>query len=98
MTRLDRQELDWQRAAPADLPEGAAYLEVAVGPDDQILMRESNDPETVVVTTRAKWDAFIKGVKAGEFDDFADLTEDDVADLTKDDVADPTETDEPAGQ
>ncbi|WP_438493764.1 DUF397 domain-containing protein [Streptomyces asiaticus] len=90
MTRLDRQELDWQRAAPADLPEGAAYLEVAVGPDDQILMRESNDPETVVVTTRAKWDAFIKGVKAGEFDDFADLTEDD--------VADPTETDEPAGQ
>ncbi|GDY55401.1 hypothetical protein SVIO_060240 [Streptomyces violaceusniger] len=45
-------------------------------------MRESNDPETVVVTTRAKWDAFIKGVKAGEFDDFADLTE----------------TDEPAGK
>ncbi|MBP8539681.1 DUF397 domain-containing protein [Streptomyces sp. MK37H] len=83
MTRLDWQELDWQRAAPADLPEGTAYLEVAVGPDDQILMRESNDPETVVVTTRAKWDAFIKGVKAGEFDDFADLTE--------------TETDEPAG-
>ncbi|MGW5698040.1 hypothetical protein ACWEWX_46670, partial [Streptomyces asiaticus] len=38
MTRLDWQELDWQRAAPADLPEGAAYLEVAVGPDDQILM------------------------------------------------------------
>ncbi|MEU4897713.1 DUF397 domain-containing protein [Streptomyces sp. NPDC044780] len=75
MTRLDWQDLDWQRAAPADSEEGIAYLEVAVGPDDQILMRESNDPETVVVTTRAKWEAFIKGVKAGEFDDFADLTE-----------------------
>ncbi|MCG0287747.1 DUF397 domain-containing protein [Streptomyces sp. PSAA01] len=75
MTRRDWQELDWQRAAPDDSEEGHAYLEVAVGPDDQILMRESNDPETVVVTTRTKWEAFIKGVKAGEFDDFADLAE-----------------------
>ncbi|AQA13167.1 DUF397 domain-containing protein [Streptomyces samsunensis] len=77
MTRRDWRELDWQRAAPDDIEEGSAYLEVAVGPDDQILMRESNDPETVVVTTRAKWEAFLKGVKAGEFDDFADLTESD---------------------
>ncbi|MFC9227083.1 DUF397 domain-containing protein [Streptomyces hygroscopicus] len=77
MTRLDWQELDWLRAAPADSEEGAPYIEVAVGPDDQILMRESNDPGTVVVTTRAKWEAFIKGVKAGEFDDFAELAEPD---------------------
>ncbi|AQW52372.1 DUF397 domain-containing protein [Streptomyces violaceusniger] len=77
MTRRDWQELDWQRAAPADSEEGRAYLEVAEGPDDQIMMRESNDPETVVVTTRTKWEAFIKGVKAGEFDDFADLAETD---------------------
>ncbi|MBI0297778.1 DUF397 domain-containing protein [Streptomyces sp. PRKS01-29] len=94
MTRLDRQELDWQRAAPADLEEGSAYLEVAVGPDDQILMRESNDPETVVVTTRAKWDAFIKGVKAGEFDDFADLTETGALETGTTE----TGTDEPAGK
>ncbi|WP_039938176.1 DUF397 domain-containing protein [Streptomyces himastatinicus] len=72
-------QLDWQRAS-TDEDEGAgAYLEVAAGPDGQIYMRESNDPETVVVTTQAKWDAFLKGVKAGEFDDFAEEAGEDVA-------------------
>ncbi|MBT2381426.1 DUF397 domain-containing protein [Streptomyces sp. ISL-111] len=36
----------------------------------QILMRESDDPGTVAVTSREKFAAFIKGVKAGEFDHF----------------------------
>ncbi|MET7764677.1 DUF397 domain-containing protein [Streptomyces sp. NPDC005336] len=65
-------QLDWQRASPAEGEEGAAYLEVAAGPDGRIHLRESTDPDTVVVTTQAKWEAFLKGVKAGEFDDFAE--------------------------
>ncbi|MET7936263.1 DUF397 domain-containing protein [Streptomyces sp. NPDC005322] len=65
-------QLDWQRAAPADGETGAAHLEVAAGPDGRIHLRESTDPDTVVVTTQTKWEAFIKGVKAGEFDDFAE--------------------------
>lgn len=80
-------QLDWQRAS-IDEDEGAgAYLEVAAGPDGQIYMRESNDPETVVVTTQAKWDAFLKGVKAGEFDDFAEEVGEDVAEGAAEDVA-----------
>ncbi|MFC0602694.1 DUF397 domain-containing protein [Streptomyces palmae] len=65
-------ELDWQRAEPEDGEEDLPYLEVAAGPDGRIYMRESSDPDTVVITTQAKWDAFLKGVKAGEFDDFAE--------------------------
>ncbi|MEU1806692.1 DUF397 domain-containing protein [Streptomyces sp. NPDC019937] len=65
-------QLDWQRASTDEDEEAGAYLEVAAGPDGRIYMRESNDPETVVVTTQAKWEAFLKGVKAGEFDDFAE--------------------------
>ncbi|MDT3397255.1 DUF397 domain-containing protein [Streptomyces sp. B1866] len=65
-------QLDWHRASSAGDDEPGPYLEVAAGPDGQIYMRESNDPDTVVVTTRAKWDAFVKGVKAGEFDDYAE--------------------------
>ncbi|MFD7507578.1 DUF397 domain-containing protein [Streptomyces sp. NPDC059850] len=65
-------QLDWQRASIDEDEEAGAYLEVAAGPDGQIYMRESNDPETVVVTSQAKWEAFLKGVKAGEFDDFAE--------------------------
>ncbi|MDW6061721.1 MULTISPECIES: DUF397 domain-containing protein [unclassified Streptomyces] len=65
-------QLDWQRAATPEDGEQEAYLEVAAGPDGRIYMRESNDPDNIVVTTQAKWEAFIKGVKAGEFDDFAE--------------------------
>ncbi|GAA4682400.1 DUF397 domain-containing protein [Streptomyces buecherae] len=66
---MDMNQLDWQRAVPEgeDPPE---FLEVAAGPDGRVYLRESRDRDQVVVTTRAKWDAFIKGVKAGEFDDF----------------------------
>ncbi|MFH8366474.1 DUF397 domain-containing protein [Streptomyces sp. NPDC018031] len=65
-------ELDWQRAEPEDGTEPESYLEVAAGPDGRVYMRETRDPDTVVVTTQAKWEAFLKGIKAGEFDDFAE--------------------------
>jgi hypothetical protein len=48
-------------------------LEVTVGEDGLIYIRESDEPDIVAVTTPAKWDAFVKGVKAGEFDHFAEL-------------------------
>lgn len=37
------------------------------GDADAIYLRESDDPDVVVTTTRSKWDAFVKGVAAGEF-------------------------------
>lgn len=36
--------------------------------DDNIVIRESDAPNAIVTTTRAKWRAFVLGVKAGEFD------------------------------
>jgi hypothetical protein len=39
---------------------------------DRVLMRESSKPDEIVVTTPAKLDAFLKGIKAGEFDHFVD--------------------------
>ncbi|MEU5130042.1 DUF397 domain-containing protein [Streptomyces mobaraensis] len=36
--------------------------------DGNILMRESDEPEAIVATSREKLRAFLMGVKAGEFD------------------------------
>jgi hypothetical protein len=33
-----------------------------------VLIRESDSPDEMILTPRDQWDAFIKGVKAGEFD------------------------------
>jgi hypothetical protein len=47
-------------------------VEAAALPDGRIAIRNSNAPEAGVITfTRAEIDAWIKGVKAGEFDDLA---------------------------
>ncbi|MEV0782734.1 DUF397 domain-containing protein [Streptomyces sp. NPDC050423] len=48
---------------------GEQYVEVAQHAE-QIMMRESDDPGAVTTTSRAKFTAFIKGVKASEFDHF----------------------------
>ncbi|MFI8433502.1 DUF397 domain-containing protein [Streptomyces sp. NPDC079020] len=68
-------ELRWIRAAPEGEPEGPGpWIEVAEGQGgDLIHLRETSDPATVVTTTRTKWEAFVKGVLAGEFDHFAEI-------------------------
>ena len=45
-------------------------IEVTTDPEDDntILIRETEDPGTVVRTSRANWQAFVNGVKAGDFD------------------------------
>ncbi|MGH3821320.1 MAG: DUF397 domain-containing protein [Pseudonocardiaceae bacterium] len=47
-----------------------ACVEVALLDDGRTAVRNSNHPEAgVVLFTRAEMGAYIKGVKAGEFDD-----------------------------
>lgn len=47
-----------------------ARVEVALLDDGRTAVRNSNDPGAdVVLFTRAEMDAWVKGVKAGEFDD-----------------------------
>lgn len=48
---------------------GENCVEVA-DQDNGILMRESDDPTRIIVTSREKFAAFVQGVKAGEFDHF----------------------------
>lgn len=49
---------------------GGDCVEVALLDDGRTAVRNSNRPDAdVVLFTRAEMDAYIKGVKAGEFDD-----------------------------
>ena len=48
-----------------------AGIEVAVDADDTVRIRATAAPGTTVTTDRRKWDAFVLGVRAGEFDHFA---------------------------
>jgi uncharacterized protein DUF397 len=45
-------------------------VEVVAHPfdNDKILIRESERPNDIVETSRVNWDAFVAGVKAGNFD------------------------------
>ncbi|WP_437046162.1 DUF397 domain-containing protein [Streptomyces sp. enrichment culture] len=56
----------WRKSSYSE--QSGNCLEIAVV-DDQVLVRESDDPGVVVRTTRAKLAAFLAGAKAGEFDD-----------------------------
>ncbi|WSS22581.1 DUF397 domain-containing protein [Streptomyces sp. NBC_01190] len=53
-------------------------LEASVGDDGMVYIRETEQPKVVAVTTPAKWEAFVKGVRAGEFDHFVAGVEADV--------------------
>ncbi|MFD8967481.1 DUF397 domain-containing protein [Streptomyces sp. NPDC059568] len=61
-------EIKWQKSSFSG-GGGEQCVEVALH-NGEILMRESDDPNVVTTTSQAKFTAFIKGVKAGEFDHF----------------------------
>jgi hypothetical protein len=65
-------DLTWVRAAPEGEDGPGPWIEIAFGPDGLVHLRETGDPSTIVTTTRTKWEAFTKGVTAGEFDHFAE--------------------------
>ncbi|MDH6628387.1 hypothetical protein M2271_006220 [Streptomyces sp. LBL] len=79
--------LTWTRAAPPEATGPGPWIEIAFGEnnngnnngnddgnDDEapVYLRETSDPDTVVTTNRRKWDAFVLGVQAGEFDHFVE--------------------------
>ncbi|WP_434594195.1 DUF397 domain-containing protein [Streptomyces sp. A5-4] len=65
-------DLNWIRTAPEGEEGHSSWIEVAFGPEDLVYLRETSTPGDVVTTTQQKWDAFVLGVQAGEFDHFAD--------------------------
>lgn len=80
MSEPDLSHAEWQRATP--LPgEEESNVEIAfidgkdapaghkTGEEKLVLMRNAGHPEgPILVFTPAEWDAFIGGVKDGEFD------------------------------
>lgn len=61
---------DWQKSSYSG--DAANCIFVAVGDDGGIKIRESDDPAIVLTTTPDNLRAFIKGIKAGEFDHFVE--------------------------
>ena len=57
-------ELRWRKASVS--ADTGACIEIAEG-DGHIFLRESDEPDVVVQTTRRKLRAFLDGVQAGEF-------------------------------
>jgi hypothetical protein len=43
-------------------------VEVAFLADGSVALRESDEPDSVVITSALKWDAFLAGVRNDEFD------------------------------
>ena len=80
--------LTWTRAAPPDATGPGPWIEIAFGDvgdvgdvgatgegddaDTPVYLRETTAPNTIVTTTRRKWNAFVLGVQAGEFDHFVE--------------------------
>ncbi|WP_128432375.1 DUF397 domain-containing protein [Streptomyces cyaneus] len=70
--------LTWERAAPPDATGPGPWIEIAFGEGDDgdgnapVYIRETSAPDNVVTTNRRKWDAFVLGVQAGEFDHFVE--------------------------
>ncbi|GAA2810911.1 DUF397 domain-containing protein [Kitasatospora sp. CM 4170] len=62
---------NWQKSSISG--NSNQCIEVRAADDGMIEIRESDTAEIIVRTTPQKWDAFVKGVQAGEFDHFVDL-------------------------
>jgi hypothetical protein len=63
-------EIQWRKSSKSSNAEGSDCLELAEQGSD-ILMRESDNPDVIIRTSRAKLRAFLGGAKEGEFDDLA---------------------------
>ncbi|MFE5842212.1 DUF397 domain-containing protein [Streptomyces niveus] len=59
--------INWQKSSFSGADDSPNCVELA-HTDGQILMRESDVPDTIVTTSPEKLRAFLLGVKAGEFD------------------------------
>lgn len=69
MSGIKADQLDWIRAEVEDGSDEHCF-EVAAGEGDLIHIRQTDDLDKIVTTTRAKWDAFVLGVRNNEFDHF----------------------------
>ncbi|MDB1087907.1 DUF397 domain-containing protein [Streptomyces sp. ACA25] len=69
MSGIDAERLSWVRAEVEDGSDEHCF-EIAAGEGDLIHIRQTDEPDKIVTTTRVKWDAFVLGVRNNEFDHF----------------------------
>ncbi|GLY18159.1 DUF397 domain-containing protein [Kineosporia sp. NBRC 101677] len=65
-----KEELEgakWRKSSHSS-GTGGACVEVAFLANGDVALRESDEPGAVVITSAAKWDAFLAGVRDNEFD------------------------------
>ncbi|MET7772136.1 MULTISPECIES: DUF397 domain-containing protein [Nocardia] len=68
-TSVRKIESAWRKSSFSG-PNGGNCVEVAEASGGLVAMRNSRDPEgSVLFYTRPEIDAFVRGAKAGEFDD-----------------------------
>ncbi|MFD8511977.1 DUF397 domain-containing protein [Streptomyces antimycoticus] len=58
--------LNWQKSTFSE--EASSCVYVAVASNGKVRLRESDDPDVILSTTRASLRAFIRGAKGGAFD------------------------------
>ncbi|MEV8396141.1 MULTISPECIES: DUF397 domain-containing protein [unclassified Streptomyces] len=63
-------DIKWRKSSKSSNAAGSDCLELAEH-DGEILMRESDNPDVIIRTTRTKLRAFLDGAKEGEFDNLA---------------------------
>lgn len=67
--QIDLSNVEWLRSEGGDEEPGGGRIEVAFLDDGTTLMRDGEEPEgPVLVFTPQEWEAFVGGVKDGEFD------------------------------
>jgi Domain of unknown function (DUF397) len=60
--------LEWRKSSFSGSDGNQECVEVAAGPDRRVRIRESDAPGVVAATAPAAWGAFVRAVRAGEFD------------------------------
>ncbi|MFJ4903332.1 MULTISPECIES: DUF397 domain-containing protein [unclassified Streptomyces] len=63
-------DIQWRKSSKSADADGDNCLELAES-GGEIFVRESDNPDVVIRTSRVKLRAFLGGAKAGEFDDLA---------------------------
>ncbi|WP_424216547.1 DUF397 domain-containing protein (plasmid) [Streptomyces sp. BI20] len=64
---MEPEPVEWRKSSFSGADEGRTSLEAGLS-GDKVVLREGEEPEVVMTTSRAKFAAFVQGVKAGEFD------------------------------
>ncbi|WP_329072636.1 DUF397 domain-containing protein [Amycolatopsis sp. NBC_01480] len=69
---LDLDQVEWRSTAPADAGDVEDWAEYAFVPHSDgvtyVALRQSRTVGVTLVFTPSEWDAFVKGVRDGEFD------------------------------